>query len=119
MAADDRDDDDELDVEEAEEEPEEAADAEDDEEEEEAKPKPKVTVLTLVLILLNLVMAPTFLVLLTLDYFAHQQWSSYTFLNHLYVWGLPLQEEEDGPTFSRETRPAMRYEGGELKKAFN
>jgi hypothetical protein len=102
---------------------EEAVDEEDEdfepEEEEEPKPRGSNTTLTLVLCALNVVAALAFAYLLVLDFQKRQEWSYAVFLNELYVEGLPLEEEDSGPTVSRYTLPRQRLNSEQIKAIAN
>jgi hypothetical protein len=71
-----------------------------------------------ILVVLNLLVLPGFLFLLLMDYQARTNWAYQTFLHHVYVWGLPLEEEEKAASLSQESRPRMKIEGDRLQKAF-
>ena len=82
-------------------------------------PKPKTPVLTVVLIVLNIVAALGFTVLLAMDYSKRQAWSYAVFKHDLGLMGLPLQEEENGPSASRVTMQRQNLDSDQLKKAFS
>ncbi|HWY86708.1 MAG TPA: hypothetical protein VNX28_08285, partial [Gemmataceae bacterium] len=69
--------------------------------EDEPRPKGKNTGLTIGLCVANALAALAFTYLLVLDFQKRQDWSYAVFMNELYIQGLPLQEEDDGPTASR------------------
>ena len=82
-------------------------------------PKAKTPILTLVLIVLNIVAALGFTVLLAMDYSKRQAWSYAVFKHDLGLMGLPLKEEEQGPSASRVTMQRQNLDSEQLKKAFS
>jgi hypothetical protein len=84
----------------------------------ELPPRPRTPVLTVVLLILNALMVPVFLILLVADYSGRQQWAQATFINRLYLYGLPLQEEEANASLWYGTRPRLRLDGDKLKAAY-
>src|SRR5207249_659638 len=76
-----------------------------DEPEKEPAPRGKNTGLTITLCVLNVLAAVGFIFLLVLDYQKRQEWSHAVFMNELYIKGLPLKEEDEGPSGSRVTMP--------------
>lgn len=101
---------------------EEPLDEEVDEAEEESKPKrskprAQVSALTLILCLLNALAAAGFLFLLSMDYAKRQAWSHAIFQHDLALMGLPIKEEEKGPSASQLTFPKPKLSADELKAA--
>lgn len=82
------------------------------------RPQAKTSTLTIVLAFLNLLALPAFLYLLLASYQARTNWAYQTFLHHVYVWGLPLEEEEQG-SLSQDSRPKVELAGSRVKDAFN
>jgi hypothetical protein len=81
-------------------------------------PRARTPIFTIVLLILNLLLVPVFLLLLVLDYNARQQWSHATFLNWVAAYGLPFNNEEDNPPAAFLSRPRLRLDSDELKKAY-
>lgn len=69
------------------------------------QPKAKVSALTMVLCLLNVVAAGAFVYFLLMDLEKRQAWSYAVFLHDVYILGLPLKEEEELLTASRQVAP--------------
>ena len=90
-----------------------------DEPEEAPAPRGRNTGLTIFLCLLNVVAALAFTFLLVMDYQKRQEWSYAVFMNEFIIQGLPLQEEDDGPSASRATFPRMRLDSDLLKLVAN
>jgi hypothetical protein len=111
-------DDDDVDVDEAAGEA--AGEAADEEAPEEKAPRPRTTTswLTLILCLLNILAAVGFIYLLSLDFGARQAWSLAIFKHDLALEGLPLIEEDNGPSASRVTFPRITLDDDQLKKVF-
>jgi hypothetical protein len=126
-----RDDEEELEPEEAVEEPEPEEDEapadeeppaepeEEEEEEVERPPRPRTPVFTIVLLVLNFLAVIPFVLLLFLSTAARYQWTYATFLNRVYAWGLPLDDEENAPSAAQQTRPRMRIDSDRLKEVFS
>lgn len=76
------------------------------------EPKPRTSVLNLILSVLNVLGVGAFAYCLLLDLEKRQAWSYAVFLHDLAIWGLPLQEEDGGPSASRDTakKPNLRSE---------
>ena len=87
--------------------------------EEEPRPRGKNTGLTIALCVANALAALAFTYLLVLDFQKRQDWSYAVFMNELYIQGLPLQEEDDGPTASRVTTPRQRLESKQINDVFS
>ncbi len=82
-------------------------------------PKAKTSILTVVLIFLNIAAALGFTFLLVMDYTKRQAWSYAVFKHDLGLMGLPLEEEERGPSASRVTMQRLNLSDADLKKAFS
>lgn len=86
--------------------------------EEPVGPKPRASLLTVILCLLNVAATIGFAVLLVMDYSKRQEWSFAVFMRDLALEGLPLVQEADGPSASRQTMPEQRIDADKLKDAF-
>ena len=86
--------------------------------EEAAKPRAKNTGLTLALCALNVLAALGFTFLLILDYQKRQEWSFAAFMNELYIEGLPLKQEDDGPSASRVTMAKQKLDAKQISEVF-
>jgi hypothetical protein len=97
--------------------------AEDDdvpgEPEEEPKPKGRNTGLTITLCVLNVLAALGFAFLLVMDFQRRQDWSYLVFLNELHMQGLPLKDEDNGPSGSRVTMPRQKLDSKQIKDVFS
>ncbi len=96
-----------------------ADDFDDTYEAEEPQQRGRNTGLTILLCLLNVAAALGFTFLLVLDFQKRQQWSYAVFLHDLYMQGLPLKEEDDGPSASRVTMPKQRLSSEQIKAVFS
>jgi hypothetical protein len=82
-------------------------------------PRGRNTGLTISLCVLNVLAAVTFFFLLVLDYQKRQDWSHAVFMNELYIAGLPLKEEDNGPSASRVTLPHQKLDSKKISEVFS
>src|SRR5580704_11574810 len=82
------------------------------------EPKPRTSVLNLILCILNLLAVGGFGFCLLLDLEKRQSWSYAVFLHDLAIMGLPLKEEEEFVTASRETAQKNNLRPEQLQEAF-
>jgi hypothetical protein len=84
----------------------------------ESEHRGKNTPLTIALCVLNVLAAVGFAYLLVLDYQKRQEWSHAVFMNELFIEGLPLKEEDNGPSASRVTMPRQHLESKQISDVF-
>jgi hypothetical protein len=90
-----------------------------EDEEEAPPPEPRVTMGTLVLCILVLLASAGACVVVALDHGKRQEWSYAVYLHDLALMGLPLAEETEGRSASREMVPLVRIEPADVNKAFS
>jgi hypothetical protein len=80
--------------------------------------KPQVTTLTLVLCVLVLLASIGAFVMVVLDHGRRQEWSYGVYLHDLSLMGLPLEEEGNSTSASRENQAPVNLDPAAVKKAY-
>ncbi len=81
-------------------------------------PKAGLTKLTITLIFLNWLAALAFIVVAFKDLTIRSHYGYLATLNHIQIWGLPLDEEEGQANVSLQTRPVLRLSHDQLAKVY-